>query len=287
MGLFNFFKRKPKAKKIGLALGGGGARGFTHLGVLKAFEENGIKFDYVAGTSVGSLVGAFLCAGFSADQVIDFAKTLKFKDIKKNKITFVPSSTEGIENVIKQNLGDINFKDLKTPFCAVAVDIKSGKEVNIKSGNLSKAVAGSCAVPGVFNPVDFGNFRLMDGGLQNTIPSDVVKAMGADVVIAIDVNPNRGFGTDSTKYLDIIMASIRILMKSNAVKGKLYADIILEPDTKKFKSTKLEGASEMIQLGYDCAMEKMEEIKNLINCSTKRKIIKDKKIKDKNGEEKK
>lgn len=287
MGLFNFFKRKPKAKKIGLALGGGGARGFTHLGVLKAFEENDIKFDYVAGTSVGSLVGAFLCAGFSADQVIDFAKTLKFKDIKKNKITFVPSSTEGIENVIKQNLGDINFKDLKTPFCAVAVDIKSGKEVNIKSGNLSKAVAGSCAVPGVFNPVDFGNFRLMDGGLQNTIPSDVVKAMGADVVIAIDVNPNRGFGTDSTKYLDIIMASIRILMKSNAVKGKLYADIILEPDTKKFKSTKLEGASEMIQLGYDCAMEKMEEIKNLINCSTKRKIIKDKKIKDKNGEEKK
>lgn len=283
MGLFNFFKKKPKAKKIGLALGGGGARGFTHLGVLKAFEENGIKFDYVAGTSVGSMVGAFLCAGFSADKIIDFSKTLKFKDIKKNKITFMPSSTEGIENVIKQNLGDINFKDLKTPFCAVAVDIKSGKEVNIKSGNLSKAVAGSCAVPGVFNPVDFGNFRLMDGGLQNTIPSDVVKAMGADVVIAIDVNPNRGFGTDSTKYLDIIMASIRILMKSNAVKGKLYADIILEPDTKKFKSTKLEGASEMIQLGYDCAMEKMSEIKNLINsCPNKKR-----RVKGRNGEEKK
>lgn len=278
MGLFDFFKKKQKTKKIGLALGGGGARGFTHLGVLKAFEENGIKFDYVAGTSVGSLVGAFVCAGFSADKIIEFAKTLKFKDIKKNKITFMPSSTEGIENVVKQNLGDINFKDLKIPFCAVAVDIKSGKEVNIKSGNLSKAVAGSCAVPGVFNPVDFGNFRLMDGGLQNTIPSDVVKAMGADVVIAIDVNPNRGFGTDSTKYLDIIMASIRILMKSNAVKGKLYADIILEPDTKKFKSTKLEGASEMIQLGYETAMEQMDEIKNLINCSGRQK-----KIRNRNG----
>lgn len=281
MELFNFFKKKQKVKKIGLALGGGGARGFTHLGALKAFEENGIKFDYVAGTSAGSLVGAFLCAGFSADQIIDFAKTLKFKDIKTNKITFMPSSTEGIENVIKQNLGDINFKDLKTPFCAVAVDIKSGKEVNIKSGNLSKAVAGSCAVPGVFNPVDFGNFRLMDGGLQNTIPSDVVKAMGADAVIAIDVNPNRGFGTDSTKYLDIIMASIRILMKSNAVKGKLYADIILEPDTKKFKSTKLEGVAEMIQLGYDCAMEKMDDIKNLIYGPSKQR-----KIKEDNGPEK-
>lgn len=282
MSFFDFFKRKPKPKKLGLALGGGGARGFTHLGALKAFEENGIKFDYVAGTSAGSLVGAFLCAGFSADQIIDFAKTLKIKDIKKNKIAFMPSSTEGIENVVKQNLGDINFKDLKIPFCAVAVDIKAGKEVNIKSGNLSKAVAGSCAVPGVFNPVDFGNFRLMDGGLQNTIPSDVVKKMGADIVIAVDVNPNRGYGTDSTKIFDIMMASIRILMKSNAVKGKLYADVILEPDTKKFKSTKLQGAAEMIQLGYESAMEKMDEIKSLINSYG----IKDRK-RIKNGKEKK
>ena len=276
MGLFDFFKKKRKIK-VGLALGGGGARGIAHLGAIKAFEEYGIKFDYIAGTSAGSLVGALYAYGLGADRLIEIAKSLNIKDIKTNKISFIPSKTDGIENIIKENIGDVSFKDLKTPFCAVAVDIKTGNEVHIKSGNVSKAVAGSCAVPGVFNPVDFETFRLMDGGLQNTIPSDVVKTMGADVVIAVDVNPSRGYGTESTKIIDLLSASIRILMKSNAVKGKLYANIILEPNTKRFKSTKLAGLDEMIKEGYDSAKVNMPSILKLLNI--KPRLMKKQKIK--------
>ncbi len=278
MGFWDFFKRKKnKEKKInkniklGLALGGGGARGFAHLGVLKAFDENGIKFDYIAGTSVGSLVGAFYASGMTGEDIIEISKKINKKDIKNNKIMFMPSSTEGLQKIIKSNLGDIDVKDLKTPFCSVAVDMKSGNEVNIKSGNLAKAVAGSCAVPGVFTYVDFGDFRLQDGGLQNTIPSDVVKSMGADFVVAVDCNPNRGYGTESPKLMDILSATIRILMKSNAVKGKFYADVIIEPDTKRFKSTKLKGAEEMIEEGYKAALEKIEEIKELLTRKVKKK----------------
>ena len=153
----------------------------------------------------------------------------------------------------------------------MAVDIKSGKEVNIKQGNLAKAVAGSCAVPGVFNFVDFDEFRLMDGGLQNTIPSDVVKSMGADFVVAIDCNPNRGYGTESTKFVDVLSASIRILMKSNAVKGRMFADILIEPDTKRFKSTKFTGSEEMIIEGYNATLKKIPEIKRLLATKIKRK----------------
>ncbi len=271
MGFFDFFKRKKdKPKKInkniklGLALGGGGARGFAHLGVLKAFDENGIKFDYIAGTSVGSLIGAFYASGKTGEEIIEISKKINKKDIKNNKIMFMPSSTLGLQAIVKNNLGDIDVKELKTPFCAVAVDMKSGNEVNIKSGNLAKAIAGSCAVPGVFTYVDFGDFRLQDGGLQNTIPSDVVKSMGADFVVAVDCNPNRGYGTDSTKLMDILSATIRILMKSNAVKGKFYADVTIEPDTKRFKSTKLKGAEEMIEEGYKAGLEKIAEIKELL-----------------------
>lgn len=278
MGFFDFFKKKKEKEKkinknikLGLALGGGGARGFAHLGVLKAFDENNIKFDYIAGTSVGSLVGALYASGLSGDQIIEISKTLNKKDIKNNKIMFMPSSTMGIQAIIKNNLGDIDIKELKTPFCAVAVDMKSGNEVNIKSGNLAKAVAGSCAVPGVFTYVDFDDFRLQDGGLQNTIPSDVVKSMGADFVVSVDCNPSRGYGTDSTKLMDILSATIRILMKSNAVKGKFYSDVIIEPDTKRFSSKKLKGAEEMIEEGYKAGLEKIAEIKELLTRKVKHK----------------
>ena len=272
MKFFKFFRKKkenneklPKKNiKIGLALGGGGARGFAHLGAIKAFEENGITFDFIAGTSVGSLVGALYASGFTSDEMLKLGKEISVKDIKTNKIKFMPSPTDGIQNFIKKNLGDINIEDLKKPFCAVAVDIKSGKEVNIKRGNLAKAVAGSCAVPGVFNFVDFEDYRLLDGGLLNTIPSDVVKGMGADFIVAIDCNPSRGYGTDSTKFIELMSASIRILMKSNAVKGRMYADVLIEPDTKRFKSTNFNGSEDMIMEGYNACLKQIPFIKEIL-----------------------
>ena len=241
------FKGKNKKVKIGLALGGGGARGFAHLGAIKAFEEYGLSFDYVAGTSAGSIVGAFYCAGYNYEQMFKVAKKMDIKDIRTNKIVFMPSKSDGIEKVFTDELGDINIEDLKIPFSAVAVDIISMEECVITRGNLAKACAGSCAVPGIFQPVVFGDRHLCDGGLQNTIPADVPKLMGCDYVVAIDVNKSRNYGTDSTKLLDVISCTIRILMKGNVVKGYLYADAMIKPETKRFKSTKKEGYQDMIE----------------------------------------
>jgi NTE family protein len=254
---------KKKKVKIGLALGGGGARGFAHIGAIKAFEENGIKFDKVAGTSVGSLIGAFYAAGYTYEQMYEVAKKVDIKDIKSNKILFIPSKTDGIENLIKNELGDINIEQLPKPFWAVAVDMISTQEMHINKGNLAKAVAGSCAVPGVFHPVEFEGKLLSDGGLSNTLPSNVLKLNDCDYVVAIDINPARSRGTESTKVMDILACSIRILMKSNVLKGYLYADVLLKPDTKRFRSTKKEGFEEMIEEGYKAAMENMDKIKAL------------------------
>ena len=268
MGIF--FRKKRKVKnmnknkyKLGLALGGGGARGFAHIGVLKAFEEEGIIFDEVSGTSAGSIVAALYAYGLTATEMENVAKTIRPKDIKKG-LFFMPSETDGIENIIKGAVGDVHFDELKLPFTAVAVDLITGKEVHLRAGNVAKSVAASCAVPGFFKPVEIDTYRLADGGLQNTIPADVVRKDGCKVVISVDVNHTRGEGTSSTKLLDILSASLGIVMKSNAVNGKIFSDLVIEPDLKKFKSTSMDGYLEMIDIGYKEAKKRMPEIKELL-----------------------
>ena len=230
------------------------------LGALKAFEEYGIKFDAVAGTSVGSLVGALYCAGYTFEQMYRIAKEVEVKDIRTSKVFFMPSKTDGLEKIIVDELGDINIEDLKIPFCAVAVDLKTTDEVHLQKGNLAKAVAGSCCVPGVFQPVEFEDKLLCDGGLKNTVPANVLKLMGCDYVVSIDINKSRGYGTDSTKLVDVLACSIRILMKSNVIKGYLYSDVILKPNTKQFKSTRKDGFEDMIDEGYREAVDKIGQI---------------------------
>ena len=260
-----------KKVKIGIAFGGGGARGFSHLGAIKAFEEFGLKFDYVAGTSVGSLVGAFYSAGYTYKQMYDIIKNVSEKDIKRNVIPFTPSKTDGIGEIVTKNLGNINIEDLSVPFSAVAVDIKTTKEICISKGNLAKAVMGSCAVPGVFQPVVFDDMILCDGGLQNTIPADIPRHYGCDYVISVDVNKSRTYGTNSLRVLDVLSCSIRILMKSNAVRGYVNSDVVVMPETKRFKSTSAQGMDDMIEEGYKAAIDVMPKIMEIFAKKKKHK----------------
>lgn len=270
--MLNLF-RKPI--KVGLAFGGGGARGLSHIGVIKAFEEYGLKFDYVAGTSVGSLIGAAYAKGMTSQEMYDRAKKLKVKDIKTNKIFFMPSKTDGLQSLAVELFGDINIQELPTPFSAVAVDLKSTKEVCISHGNLAKALAGSCCVPGIFQPVEFGDRLLCDGGLQNTIPANVPRYFGCDYVVSVDCNSTRTYGTDSSKVLDVLGCSIRILMKSNAIKGYIYSDVMIATNNKKFKSTKLDGLDEMVETGYKNAIDMMPEIMKIFGRKMPKKNFKD------------
>lgn len=260
--MFSWFKKKKK--KIGLCLGGGGTRGYAHLGALKAFEEYGIKFDVVAGTSVGSLVGALYCSNVKFERMYEISKTIQPKEIRKSKFGFMPSSTAGLQNLIKDNVPFENLEDLPTKLFVVAVDLKTGVEYNFEHGEIASLVAGSCAVPAIFTPVPYKDYYLIDGGVMNNIPANVLKEDGCDIVITVDVNSTRGSGTDSTRTMDTIMASFGIMMKNNSKSGYTYSDIIIKPDIKKYKSTKIEGADEMIQEGYNATMALMPQIMQLI-----------------------
>lgn len=264
-------KKKYPKTKIGLALGGGGARGLAHIGVLKAFEEYGLTFDFVSGTSAGSLVGALYCAGWKPSEMEKIALTLSVKDIRPSKFIFIPSSMNSLEELIKKNLGEVCIENLKIPFSAVAVDLRTTNEIAIRNGDLAKAVTGSCAAPGVFAPVKFEDMILADGGLSNAIPSDVCLLYGCDYVVSVDVNCTRTYGTDSSKLLDTLLASIRILMKSTPIKGYFYSDVMLTPDMKRFSSMKLENAEEMIEEGYKEAKRSIAKIAEIFSMKPKRK----------------
>ena len=248
---------KKSESKIGVAFSGGGAKGYVHIGVIKAFEEYGLKFDQIAGTSAGSIVGAFYAAGCSWKRMYEIGRKLKTNDIKKRII--IPSSTEGIQKLLINELGNINIEDLKIPFTAVAVDIKSLKECAISSGNLAKACAGSCSVPGVFEPVKLDDKWLCDGGLKNSLPADVLKQNGCDYIISVDISGEKQ-GAKSSKVLDVLSCALEILIADNSYKGILCSDLVIKPKTQTFSPKRISKVSEMVEEGYRATIEVMPQI---------------------------
>ncbi len=277
--MFGFFKKKDntaievsRKTRLGLALGGGGCRGIGHIGAIKAFEELGIKFDYVAGTSAGSIVGSLYALGKSADEMIEIVKNIKKKDITKGSIPFIkPAKSERLEELLNKIYGDIMvFSEMKIPFSVVCTDLKTGREIDFDYGNVAKVVSGSCAVPGVFTPVVHENMHLVDGGLRNNVPVDVVKKMGANVVFAIDVNHLRGTGTESLSTFSVLASTIGIMMQSKIDQTLQMADLIFEPSLETFSPLKLEDVDEMIQIGYDTVMANKDKITKMLKINPKK-----------------
>ena len=257
----SIFSRPPVTA---LCLGGGGARGFAHVGALKAFEEAGIKFDICVGTSVGSLVGSLYAMGISTSKMIEFSHALELKDIHSGSLLF-PSPSTNIGEAIRPLVGDADIKDTKIKFAAVAVDLVTAKQVIFDSGRIVDAVSASCAVPIIFKPTVLGDKHLVDGGLLNNIPADVCRMLGADVVVTVDVNPTRGQGTSELKVVDILKATLSIALKKASESGYVYSDVVIATDTSQFSSAKKTGYEEMMQHGYESAHTKIAEIKRLFN----------------------
>ena len=246
---------------VGLALGGGGARGIAHIGAIKALEELGVRISYIAGTSVGAIIGAAVASGVDIGNIEEYALKVKKKDIVSGNLIFSSSSSEHLINWLGGVIGkDKMFSELDIPLSVVAVDIKSGEEVVIDHGFVCPVCAGSASVPGVFKPVVWEGKHLVDGGLKNNVPTDVVRKMGADVVIAIDVNSTRGNGTDSMKRLHILSSMVGVLMQSSVNEKLKYADVTLCPDLSQFKSTKIKDVQQMIDIGYNAVMDNKEKI---------------------------
>jgi NTE family protein len=267
-------KRK---KKVGLALSGGAARGFAHIGVLDVLQKEGIPIDIIAGTSAGAIIGAVYASCRDSETVkthalsIDWKKMASLFDLSFRMSGFLKGRK--IEKSLAEYIGgDIDFSELKIPFSCVATDIDTGEEVVINTGPVPEALRATISVPGIFTVVKRDDRYLVDGGLTTPVPVDTVRQMGADFVIAVNVNPRvtdrlshsgekRLKAHKEPNIFNIMMQSIYITTYTVAHNSLLNADIVIEPDLKGIKAADFQKAGEMILMGQEAAADAMPGIK--------------------------
>lgn len=261
--LDNIFSLVFKKKKIGLALGGGVARGIAHIGVIKVLKKHKIPIHFIAATSAGSMIGALYAAGMDPHAMEKAAHRLGWGRFIRIVLTrHGPASTEEIQKFITTNIGDLKFSDLKIPLAVVATDLKTGREVVIREGNVAKAVAASSAFPGVFVPIKHGADVLVDGGIVNNLPSSVVKKMGAEFVIAVDVIPGNPLKKDPDNAFEIFGRAFDLVMKKISAEGRNLADLLIEPEIPEdIWHLDFDKSKRLIAAGEEAAESRILEIK--------------------------
>ena len=245
---------KRPAPVVGLALSGGAARGYAHIGVLKVLQERGIVIDRVAGTSVGSIVGALVAGGYDWRRMMEIADGLKWQKLVAPTLSGMGLVTaRKLEVFIDELLGELTFEELSIPFRAVTTDISRGAEVVFSNGPVATAVRASCSVPGIFEPLMESDRALVDGGVINNLPSALLRDMGATVVIAVDLNAQRPGAELPVNLLDVTFRSFAMLLDRTSVAGREEADIVIQPDLTDFSYHDLSHADDMIARGEAAA----------------------------------
>lgn len=251
----------PKPLRIGLALGGGAARGFAHIGVIKVLEAQGIVPDYIAGTSAGAVVGALYAAGLNGFELQKVG--LELDENTLADISFPNRGLlkgEALQDFINRLVERRPLERLNKPFAAVATDLESGTMVAFRTGNTGMAVRASSAVPGVFKPVSIREREYVDGGLTSPVPVRAVKTMGADFVIAVDVGNKPQWGKSDTT-LGLLLRTFTIMGTSIGRLEMEGADQVIRPATPEVDSTDFDARHAAILAGEKAAAALLPELK--------------------------
>ncbi len=244
----------PPPPKIGLVLGGGGARGFAHIGVLKMLDVLGIKPDLIVGTSAGSVAGAFYAAGYNGFDLQMLAYELDRATVS-DWTMFGKGLLRGdaLQNFVNRQLGNRNIDQLKIPFAAVAARLDTGQGVLFQRGNIGQAVRASSAVPGVFQPTLINGVEYVDGGLVSPVPIRYARQLGADFIIAVDVSTPPSTTVTETK-LDVVMRTFDIMGQAMREAELPMADVVIRPDLSKIASTDFDNKQLAILQGERAAV---------------------------------
>ncbi len=245
-------------RRVGLALGGGAARGLAHIGVLAVLEEAGIPIDFIAGTSMGSLVGSAYCAGIEVAQLMEIAAGTGWFDISRptwprHGLLSFAKLDQWIENTV----GDLDIRDLSIPFAAVAADLETGERIILQDGSLAAAIRASCSVPGLVEPIEINGRLLCDGGVVDNLPDYAARLLGADYVIGVDV-----FVPAYRDYLGpmgVTMAALEMLIQ-HAGGGDVNADCLIIPDLVGKSYIRLSRYQELIDAGAEATRAMLPQI---------------------------
>ncbi len=260
-------ERRPR---VGLALAGGFARGIAHIGVLRVFREAGIPIDMVAGTSVGALIGAGYCAGASLETMENIACETKFTDFGRWTPSWLGLATnQRMEQFLTRFSTIKNFEELRTPLAIAATDINAGLPVYYyQKGPIAPALRASCAYPGLFVPIQYDGRTLVDGFLTALVPYEGLLLMGAEVVIAVYLEP--GMNGEPRTFTDVLSRSFTIIQRHADLEWRQYVDVTIEPDVTPFLWDDFTKTPEMVRAGEEAAMKMLPEIRAAIEGKTKR-----------------
>lgn len=251
---------------LGLALGGGFARGFAHLGVLQVLEQNHIPVSYIAGTSVGSILGAAYASGAPLARIISACRTIRFRDIARWRVSRLGlASNHRLGDLIEQVFESRRFEDLKIPLAVVATDLANGEPVVFTHGNLAEAIRASCAFPGLFEPVEIGTRCLADGGLVAPVPTLAVRDLGATNVIGISVGMEDGRRGAPTNIFQVVCRAVNAAQKHQLEIWERHADLVLRPDVQSLAWDDFDRADEAIEAGAAAARRALPRIQKLLN----------------------
>ena len=267
-------KKNVGRKKIGLALGGGGAKGLAHIGVIRQLEMWGVPIDYIAGTSMGALIGAWYALKQDTDLVATVFSQLKGRDVhplkkivgKKNGALFRDAA---IESLLEKGFADKTFANCTIPFAAIATDVADGSRVVLDKGVLADAVRASIALPLIFAPVSDKKGRLlMDGGFSDPVPADVVRAMGADVVIAVDVSSQwidlSASNIDVRDMYTIVSDAFSVVEYQIAKQVLQTADVVVRPPVAHYTWLSFDSAQDIIDAGMDEVRQRGSAIESIL-----------------------
>src|SRR5205085_5098346 len=249
---------------IGLALGGGFARGFAHLGVLKVLQQRQIRVSHIAGSSVGSILAAAYASGAPLERIMEICRTVRFRDIARWRVSRLGlASNQRLGALIERVFGSRQFEDLQIPLAVVATDLSAGEPVVFTQGNLVDAIRASCAFPGLFEPVEIGTRCLADGGLVAPVPTQAARGLGAQTVIGVSVGMQDGHRGAPTNIFQVVSRAVSAAQKHQLEVWERHADLVLRPDVPSLAWADFSRVDEAIEAGAAAALRAMPRIVKL------------------------
>lgn len=261
----------PAPVRVGVALGGGGARGLAHIGVLKAFEEEDVTIAALSGTSVGALIGSLYAAGITTTQMEEMSQEIGWSSLTNYSryslmrlvLTEERLSNDKMEEYLRQHMGDTRFDQLKIPFACVATDLQTGERVVFRDGPVALAARASATIPGMFKPVEYRHRYLVDGGLVTNLPTDLLSPMKVQVVVAVDVTSDIA-QMKPKSVLDVLNQSIAIQSERLAREESNRAQVVIRPRMGDIGMMDLSRVDESIDAGIYAGRQAVPMLKRLI-----------------------
>jgi NTE family protein len=261
-------KDQAARPRIGLALSGGAARGIAHVGVLRAFEEHNIPIHAIAGASAGALIGGCYAAGLAIDELEQMARRFRWRHTARFSFSRLGlQSNAPMEKFLRRRLPITRFEELKIPFAAVVTDLQTGSPVVFRdSGDLAFAIRASACIPAVYVPVRNGDGRLLiDGGIVANLPISYARDLGADLIVAVDVN------SDGIRFFDQPRTALGVLAHTFVAVERIVsnqqrasADVLITPKVGHIRWDQTHRSEELLKIGYEAGVESISAIRNLI-----------------------